>query len=113
MMKPDDATPPEPEFSVLWPLGRLRTPPSSLAPRPADLSGTRVALVWDHVFRGDDMFDIFREVVSARYPGMSFVDHEVFGNTHGSAAEEHDALEHLGERLREHEIDAAVVGVGA
>jgi hypothetical protein len=72
-----------------------------------------VALIWDHVFRGDDMFEIFREEVSARYPGMSFVDHQVFGNTHGSAAEEHDAVEHLGDRLREHEIDAAIVGVGA
>lgn len=103
----------EPGYSVVWPLGRLETQPTWLAPRPSDLANKRVALIWDHVFRGDDMFEIFREEVSARHPGMTFVDHKVFGNTHGSVAEEHDALGNLGERLRAHEIDAAIVGVGA
>lgn len=113
MVQVSDGFKGEPGFSVVWPLGQLETQPTSLAPRPPDLANKRVALIWDHVFRGDDMFEIFKEEVRTRHPGMTFVDHHVFGNTHGSVAEEHDALGYLGERLRAHEIDAAIVGVGA
>ncbi|HEY7591539.1 MAG TPA: hypothetical protein VH969_00170 [Actinophytocola sp.] len=102
------------QYEVLWPLGRRGgLPPGELAPRPADLTGKRVAFVWDHVFSGDRMFARFEAVASKRFAGMSFVPHPEFGNVHGTTAEEHDAVEKLPERLREHDIDVAVVGVGA
>lgn len=104
----------EPRYEVLWPLGRhAGAAPTDLAPRSVDLAGKRVAFVWDHVFKGDLMFARFIRAAEARYPGMSFVDHPEFGNIHGTTAEEHDAVERLPARLREHRIDAAVVGVGA
>lgn len=104
----------EPRFEVVWPQGTVASaPPIALAPRLPDLSGKRLALVWDHVFRGDEMFAAFQDVVRARYADVSFVAHEAFGNVHGSIAEEHEAIERLPDRLRELEVDAAVVGVGA
>lgn len=104
----------EPRFEVLWPLGRRGgLAPTELAPRPSGLAGKRVAFVWDHVFKGDLMFERFSRTAARNYTGMEFVDHPVFGNIHGTTAEEHDAVAKLPERLREHRIDAAVVGVGA
>lgn len=105
---------PEPHYEVLWPLGRRGDlPPCDLARRPAALTGKKVAFVWDHVFNGDLMFGRFERAARARFEGMAFVDHPEFGNIHGTTAEEHDAVARLPERLREHEIDVAVVGVGA
>ena len=104
----------EPRYEVLWPLGpHAGAAPTDLAPRPADLAGKRVAFVWDHVFKGDLMFDRFITAANATYAGMEFVDHPEFGNIHGTTAEEHDAVEKLPARLLAHRIDAAVVGVGA
>ena len=103
----------EPHFDVVWPLGQHVTRPGELASRPPDLVGKRVGLVWDHVFRGDDVFETFKEVAAARFDGMTFVGHEEFGNVHGSIAEEHEAIEGLPERLRTLQVDAVVVGVGA
>ncbi|TDV56339.1 UGSC family (seleno)protein [Actinophytocola oryzae] len=104
----------EPRFEVLWPLGRRGgLAPTELAPRLTDLTGKRVAFVWDHVFKGDLMFARFTGAAAARYADMDFVDHPEFGNIHGTTAEEHDAVERLPERLLRHQIDAAVVGVGA
>jgi hypothetical protein len=102
------------DYEVLWPLGpRGGLPPSDLAARLTDLTGTNVAFVWDHVFKGDLMFARFEQAANERFTGVSYVPHPEFGNIHGSTFEEHDAVEKLPERLRAHRIDAAVVGVGA
>lgn len=102
------------DYEVLWPLGRRGgLPPSDLAARPAELTGKRVAFVWDHVFKGDLMFARFEQAANERFSGVSYVPHPEFGNIHGTTAEEHDAVAKLPERLRAHQIDAAVVGVGA
>jgi hypothetical protein len=78
-----------------------------------DLSGRTVAFVWDHVFKGDRMFTLFKEAVEARFDNVKFVPHETFGNIHGTATEEHEAVTLLPERLLAHGVDVAVVGVGA
>jgi hypothetical protein len=104
----------EPVYEVVSPLGRRSAPPpAELAARPEALTGRRVAFVWDHVFRGDRMFTRFQQAAAAHFSGVEFVPHEVFGNIHGTAAEEHEAVELLPERLRAHGVDVAVVGVGA
>lgn len=104
----------EPAYEVVAPTGL----PSdvvrrALAPRLPNLDGATVALVWDHVFKGPEIFRAFAEVVGLQATGMRFIDHEPFGNIHGTAEEEHDAVAHLAERLREYRVDAALVGVGA
>jgi hypothetical protein len=104
----------EPVYEVVSPLGRRAVAEQTpLAPRLADLDGRTVAFVWDHVFKGDVMFERFMRAASARYPAVRFVGHEAFGNIHGTAKEEEEAVDLLPERLRTHEVDAAVVGVGA
>jgi hypothetical protein len=108
------AAPLEPVYEVVSPLGRRSMlAPAELAPRLPDLTGRTVAFVWDHVFSGDRMFSRFEQVAAARFAGVKFVAHEAFGNIHGTAAEEHEAVELLPERLRALGVDVAVVGVGA
>jgi hypothetical protein len=107
------AHPAEPQFDIVWPSGRRVTQSRDLAQRPVDLNGKRVGLVWDHVFRGDDIFQTFIAVTQDRYQRMSYVNHPEFGNVHGSITEEHEAIELLPERLAKLEVDAVVVGVGA
>ena len=48
---------------------------------------------------------------SEAYPGIKFVSHEVFGNTHGSRQKELVAA--VPEKLREHGVDAVISSVGA
>lgn len=99
-------------FRTVSPAGRLAGRPVGLAARLGGLAGARVALVWDHVFRGDEMFDMF--AADPRAAGVAeIVPHTLFGNIHGNTGEETSAVELLPERLREHEVDAVIVGVGA
>jgi hypothetical protein len=84
-----------------------------LAARLDTLDGKTVAFVWNHVFKGDAMFRIFEDAIRERYQDVTFVDHRDFGNIHGTAAEEHEAIELLPQRLADKGVDAAIVGVGA
>ena len=104
---------PEPRYEVVWPLGHRATEKAVLAPRLDTLNGKTIAFVWNHVFKGDAMFRIFEDAIRQRYEGVTFVDHPEFGNIHGTAAEEHEAVELLPARLAEKGVDAAIVGVGA
>jgi hypothetical protein len=104
----------EPQYEVLSPSGRQpAAPEAQLANRLPGLGGRTVALVWDHVFLGDRMFARFAATAADDHPDLRFVDHPAFGNIHGNAQEEHEAIDLLPSRLREFGIDAAVVGVGA
>ena len=104
----------EPVYEVVSPLGRRSVAEQTpLAPRLADLGGRTVAFVWDHVFKGDVMFERFARAATERFPDVRFVPHEAFGNIHGTAQEEEEAIDLLPERLRAHGVDAAIVGVGA
>lgn len=98
------------EFAVLWPGGPLAVPAVPPAPRPASLDGKTVAFVWDDMFRGDEIFPIIAEAIAATADDVRFVGHEAFGSTFGG--DEHAVLAALPDRLREHEVDAVVSGVG-
>jgi len=101
----------EPLYEAVWPLGRSTGSPVALSEAVAAGGPRRVGFVWDYVFRGDEMFDVLREELAARFPGAEFVPYETFGNMHGH--DEREQLAALPGRLRKERIDAAVVGVGA
>lgn len=99
-------------FETVWPSGRSAGLATGLAPRLRSLDGARIAFVWDHVFRGDEMFSAL-EAHSGSYAAAAFITHTAFGDIHGNPQEEMEAIALLPERLLEHRIDAVVVGVGA
>ena len=102
----------EPHYETVWPLGRrVAQEGKQLAPRLDTLDGKTVALIWDYLFRGDDMFAILVPELEARYPNIRFVNYDAFGNIHGGREiEETNAIP---ERLEEHGVDAAIVAIAA
>ena len=100
----------EPHFDTVWPLSPAAVAPQPLAPRRRDLDGATVGFVWDYLFRGDELFPLLQEALEARFPGVSIVPYDVFGNTHGP--DESTIIEALPRRLRDRGVDAVVSGMG-
>jgi len=101
----------EPRYEVMWPLSRRAVTGVSAAPRLRDLNDRTVCELWDGIFRGEQIYPLVREYIRARFPRVKFVGHEAFGNFHGPR--EYQVTAALPARLREHGIDAAIVGIGA
>ncbi len=101
----------EPQFEVLWPLGRTAVRATGAAPRLPDLSGKTVAEFWDHIFRGEVVYPMIRERLRALYPGIKFVDYSEFGNFHGARAKQ--LVGEMAGKLRSLGCDAVISGIGA
>jgi hypothetical protein len=99
------------EYEILWPLGRKTLKDTALSRRFADQSAKRIGFVWDYMFRGNDMFPLLQAGLAERYPGSTFVPYEHFGNVHGH--DEREVLAALPQKLKDANLDAVVVGVGA
>jgi hypothetical protein len=100
---------PENLYSVVWPRGKKVVKLRPLANRLDTLAGKTVGQLWDTIFRGDEIFPILEEGLRQRYPGVKFVNYEVFGSTHG--AEEHQVLAELPGKLKQLGVDAAISGM--
>ncbi len=100
----------EPTYDAVWPRSPRGIQTQRTAPRLDDLAGRRVAFLWDHVFRGDELFPVLAEQLTARFPGVEIIGHESFGNTHGS--DEHEMQARLPGELRARQVDAVVSGMG-
>src|SRR5512139_4331648 len=98
------------EYAVVWPKGPKTAKLVDLAPRVGSLEGKKVAILWDYLFRGDEIFPLLQEELTARYPGLTFVPWTEFGTTHGEG--EHEVLAGLAQRFAELEVDAVVSGMG-
>lgn len=96
----------EPSFDVVHPVSRRPFVARTSNPDLPGLAGQKIALVWDYLFRGDD---VFRMVKERFHSEAEFVDYEVFGDVHGHP----ELLDQLPGRLRETGVDAAIVATGA
>ena len=56
------------DHDVVWPRAPRTTPVGKLAPRPASLSGRKVAFLWDYLFRGDEIFPLLEEELAKAHP---------------------------------------------
>ena len=101
----------EPQYEVVWPLGKPAYAARAPNPRVADLSNKVVAELWDYLFRGEEIFPILREELSKRFPGIRFVGYDTFGNLHGPIQRELSAK--VPALLKEHQVDAVISGIGA
>lgn len=57
---------------VLNPVGVLRYTPIPHAPRVKDLNNKTIGLYWNHKARGNVALDRVKELLSARYTGLTF-----------------------------------------
>ncbi len=99
----------EPSFSVVHPVSRRPVVARTSNADLSGLSGKKIALVWDYLFRGDDVFRLVRERFESERPGVEFVDHEVFGDIHSHE----ELLDQLPSRLEEMGVDGTIVATGA
>ncbi len=100
----------EPTYDVVWPGSAMGVQAKRSAPRLTTLDNTRVAFLWDYLFRGDELFPVLEKELVARFPGITVIGYEEFGNTHGS--DEVARIAGLPAFLAEREIDAVVSGMG-
>ena len=98
-------------YEVVWPLASTAPDHVTMSSGLASLEGARVGFVWDHVFRGDEMFALLERELQQKYPTATFVGHEAFGNVHGQ--DEPAVLAALPGKLKAERVDAVIVGVGA
>ncbi|MFC1862065.1 hypothetical protein ACFLT4_01990 [Chloroflexota bacterium] len=97
-------------FEVLWPRGKKAVEEAHLARRLDTLEGKTVGLLWDWVYRGEEIFPVIEKELAKRYPGIKFVGYKVFGTTHGG--EEAENIAALPDKFRENKCDAVISGVG-
>lgn len=100
----------EPTYDTVWPKAPMGVQARRAAPRLASLEGARVAFLWDHLFRGDELFPVLAKELAQRFDGIEIVDHTEFGNTHG--ADEKEMIAALPGELKARQIDAVVSGMG-
>ena len=98
------------KYEVVWPRGHRVSDGKGLAQRLDTLDGKRVAQLWDWIFKGDKMFEIWERELPKRFPGVEFVSWREFGEIHG--ANEHTVLEQLPQKLKEFGVDAVITAVG-
>jgi hypothetical protein len=95
---------------VVWPRGKRVKTDARLAKRLDTLEGKVVCELWDWVFKGDQMFEVFENELANRYPRIKFVSWKEFGEIHGE--NEKKVLAALPEKLRKVHCDAVICGVG-
>ena len=100
----------EPAYATLWPLGRATQRRRRAQAGLEKLSGVRIALLWDHLFKGDEILRAFADRLSAQFEGTEFIDHTHFVADFG---DDYSGLSTLREQLAHVQADAAVVAVGA
>ena len=98
-------------LSAFWPGGDSAVAPIDPAARPQSLSARRVGFLWNHMFRGEEIFPLLATRLEAEFEGVEFVDFEEFGSTFGG--DEHAVVEALPSRLGDLGIDAIISGIGA
>ena len=96
-------------YEVFWPGGPSAVNTISSAPR-ADLTGKRIGILWDYMFRGEEIFPILEKNISEQYENVEFIGYENFGSTFGG--DEHAVLAALPKLLKNLKIDAVISGIG-
>lgn len=101
----------EPEYEVVWPLGRSAYEIVPLAHRSPDLHRETIGELWDWAFRGDEMFPVIRELLKKKYPGVKMVESTAFGSTFDR--KQREMLARLPDLLKKHGCTSVISGVGA
>lgn len=95
---------------VVWPRGRRVTEAADLARRLPGLEGKTVGMLWDYVFRGDEIFPILEAELARRFAGVRFIPYAEFGATFGG--DEQRTVTELAAKLERHGVDAVISGMG-
>jgi len=79
------ATAKESAYHVVWPKGEKTLKLAEVSNRLDTLAGKTTGLLWDYVFRGNEIFAIIQKGLAERFPGIKFVNCDRFGNGLGTS----------------------------
>lgn len=102
----------ESTLDVVWPLGKRVSVKPTVKRKNEGLSRARIGFAWDELFHGDRMWKIIQEELANRWPDITFVGPDEFPNYHDKFSDD-VANEGLKQKMLEHEITGAIIGVGA
>ena len=104
----------EREIGVVSPLGLPRTQSQGIAPRLESLAGQTVGEVYNHHFKGDQMFGLYRELLQERYPGVKIVPFTEMPASFvgGDPATHRRIAQEVAATAREKGLDALILGNG-
>jgi hypothetical protein len=102
------------EVGVISPVGLPATQSKGIAPRLDSLEGKTVGEVYNHHFKGDQMFALYRELLKQRYPGINIVPYTELPASYvgGDPATHRRVAQEVAALAREKGCDALITGNG-
>jgi len=102
------------EIGVISPLGLPGTPNQAIAPRLDSLAGKTIGEVYNHHFKGDQMFALYRQLLKQRYPGVRIVPYTELPASFvgGDSAYHRRVAQEVAARAKEKGCDALITGNG-
>ncbi len=100
----------KPGYEVVWPRSRRDNGDTPYAQHLDTLEGKTICELSTRGQRSDETFPMIEKELKKRYPGIKFVNYEVFGKTHG--VEEPEVIAALPGKLKQNKCDAAISGNG-
>jgi hypothetical protein len=102
------------EVAVISPVGLPRAQSKGIAPRLDSLEGKTIGEVYNHHFKGDQMFGLYRELLKQRYPGVRIVPYTELPASFvgGDPATHRRVAQEVAAMAKEKGCDALIAGNG-
>ena len=102
------------EIGVISPLGLPGTRDKGIAPRLDTLEGKTIGEVYNHHFKGDQMFGLYRELLKQRFPGVRIVPYTDLPASYvgGDTATHRRVAQEVAAAAKDKGCDALITGNG-
>ena len=102
------------DIGVVSPLGVPVTQSTGLAPRLNSLAGKTIGEVYNHHFKGDQMFALYRELLTERFPGVRIIPFSEMPASFvgGDPASHRRIAQEVAAAAKEKGCDALIIGNG-
>ena len=101
-------------IGIVSPLGLEVTQNEGLAPRLSSLAGKTIGEVYNHHFKGDQMFALYRELLQERFPDVRIVPFSEMPASFvgGDPASHRRIAQEVAAAAKEKGCDALIIGNG-
>jgi hypothetical protein len=98
----------------LSPAGLHATQNKGITPRLDTLEGKTVGEVYNHHFKGDQMFPLYRQLLQQRYPGVRIVPYTELPASYvgGDPATQRRIAQEVAAQAKRKGVDALIAGNG-
>jgi len=102
------------QFEAVNPTGSESIAGRRISPRLDTLNGKTIGETWNHDFKGDYMFPVYRELLKKRYPGVNIIPYTEFPSSTlaGTPSYQWEISGRIADLAREKGCDAMISGNG-